>query len=80
VQLIQAKGVNFSVKIEGPYGELPGAVLNNTTHHDTRELLPSGDSSKSAKEAAAAGHHGSPAGMDGLVIAAGASWMELRVG
>lgn len=61
VDLVAAKGVNFTVKIEGPYAELPGAVLG----HPELRLGLSGSSSSSGGDGS---KHDS---CDGLIIAAG---------
>jgi hypothetical protein len=70
LDLVAAKGVNFTVKIEGPYAELPGAVLGHLEVHGggCKNTGHGGFGGKSGGLAA----HGS-AGVDGLVIAAGES-------
>jgi hypothetical protein len=70
VDLVAAKGVNFTVKIEGPYAELPGAVLGHPEVHGgaCKDTAHAGFGGKSSVLTS----HGSD-GVDGLVIAAGES-------
>jgi len=70
VELIANKGVNFTVKIEGPYAELPGAVLGHPEVDGSCCKHTDENGAKADFGGKTAGGDAG-AGMDGLVIAAG---------